>query len=90
MERRFRFSQIVWFWIVATAVVSVANALVIRDPWLLSSLVRSGIGFTLLVYPVYPEAFALRWGAEKSRKIIRLLGALEILISFLVRIEYRA
>lgn len=88
IAKRLTFWNIFWFWMAITFAVSILNALVIRDPWLLSSLVRSGVGFTLLICPRYPEAFSRRWGAEKSRLIIRLAALGEILISFCVRIQY--
>ena len=89
MERkcvRPTFRNIFWFWIAATLAISFLNAAVIRDSWLLSSLVRSGLGITLLLYPVCPEAFVLRWGVKKSRSFIRMIAGLEILVSFCVRI----
>ena len=82
------FWNIFWFWMAVTAAVSVLNALVIHDPWLLSSLVRSGLGFTLLICPRYPAVFSRRWGEEKSRFVIRLVALAEILFSFCVRIQY--
>ena len=82
------FWNIFWFWMAVTAAVSVLNALVIHDPWLLSSLVRSGLGITLLICPRYPAAFSRRWGEEKSRFAIRLVALAEILFSFYVRIQY--
>ncbi len=66
--------------------VSFLNAAVIYDPRLFSSLVRSGIGITLRICPRYPPSFAMRWGEKKSRAIIRLVAALEIVFSFCVRI----
>lgn len=85
-REKLTFWNIFWFWIAAILVVSVLNAAVIHDPWLLSSLVRSGLGVTLLLCPRYPLSFALRWGEKKSRMIIRIVAVLEILFSFCVRI----
>ena len=85
-REKLTFWNIFWFWIAAILVVSVLNATVIHDPWLLGSLVRSGLGVTLLLCPRYPPSFALRWGEKKSRMIIRIVAVLEILFSFCVRI----
>lgn len=88
LGERLTFWNIFWFWIAAVVAVSLVNAAVIHDPWLLSSIVRSGLGITLLICPRYPISFSERWGEEKSRKLIRSVAVLEILASFFVRIYY--
>ena len=79
----------------AVFAAALLDAWVLHAPWYFGSLIRSGIGFTLLFYPVYPESLEWEtkhkraWSPEKCRKFIRFLGALEILFSFWVRITVR-
>ena len=89
------FWRVFWTWMAVVFCASILDASVLRAPWYFSSLLRSGVGFTLLFYPVYPESLEWEtkhkraWSPEKCRKFMRFLGALEILFSFWVRITVR-
>ena len=89
------FWRVFWFWMGLAFAASLLDAWVLHAPWYFGSLIRSGIGFTLLFYPVYPESLEWEtkhkraWSPEKCRKFMRFLGALEILFSFWVRITVR-
>ena len=86
------FWRVFWFWMGVIFAASILDAAVLRAPWYFGSLVRSGPGITLLFYPVYPPSFEWEtkykkaWSPEKCRRFMRILGALEILFSFCVRI----
>ena len=94
IRSRLTFWNIFWSWIAVTALFSVLNTALIHDQWLLSSLVRSGMGITFLIYPVYPPAFELparrkkAWSPAKCRAVIRAVAVAEIALSFLLRIQY--
>ena len=89
------FWRVFWSWMGAVFAAALLDAWVFHAPWYFGSLIRSGIGFTLLFYPVYPESLEWEtkhkraWSPEKCRKFMRFLGALEILFSFWVRITVR-
>ena len=86
------FWRVFWFWMVVTLAASILDAAVLHAPWYFGSLVRAGVGITLLLYPVYPESlewetkYKRAWSPERCRTFIRIVAALEILFSFWVRI----
>ena len=89
------FWRVFWFWMGVAFAASLLDAWVLHAPWYFGSLVRAGVGITLLLYPVYPESlewetkYKRAWSPERCRAFIRIVAALEILFSFWVRITVR-
>ena len=86
------FWRVFWFWMGVTFAASILDAAVLHAPWYFGSLVRAGVGITLLFYPVYPPSFEWEtkykkaWSPERCRAFVRIIAALEILFSFCIRI----
>ena len=86
------FWRVFWSWMAVVFCASILDAAVLRTPWYFSSLVRAGVGITLLLYPVYPESlewetkYKKAWSPERCRRFIRIVAALEVLFSFCVRL----
>ena len=86
------FWRVFWWWMAVGFAASILDAAVLHAPWYFGSAVRAGVGVTLLLYPVYPPALEWEskhkkpWSPAKCRRFIRIIAALEILLSFWVRI----
>ena len=86
------FWRVFWFWIGVVLAASLLDAAVLHAPWYFGCLIRSGVGITLLFYPVYPPAlewetrYKKAWSPERCHAFIRIIAALEIVFSFYERI----
>lgn len=74
-------------WCCAACVLLLLNGF-----WLKSAAAHSAIlaslGVWLLLFPVYPASLETRYEAKTCRKVMRLIGVLEILCAFLVRTTF--
>jgi len=81
------FKKVFWTYFAFDLVMMFLNGATLKSP-LLASLCHASIGIFLLFRPIAPENMKCAYGEEKSRKIMRILAALEIIWSFVLKTSF--
>jgi len=86
MKKR-SFWELLVFWCVAYLIVYLINGAFLQST-LLQLAARASLGVILILHPVYPWQLGLKWKEDKCRLFIRVLGAVQIISCFFVRINF--
>lgn len=74
-------------WFCICVVAAIINAYTLQS-WLLYSICSAGLGVYLLIFPVWPKNLGLYWSEKKCRIFIRILATVQIVLSFLNRMNF--
>lgn len=78
------FFKIISGWFVIAVALLVANSFTFKSS-LAHSVVLASLGCILFIHPVYPDSLETKYDSGKCRRIIRIIAAIEIILSFLVQ-----
>ena len=81
------FKRVFWIWFILDLAILFINGATLKS-WFLASIVHATLGIFLLIIPVYPVKFKYVYGELKAKKIIRIIAVLQIIVSFMVRINF--
>ena len=87
MKKELTFSKVFWTWFWIDLAMMFINGATVKSS-LLASAVHSTIGLFLLIHPVAPRQMVFWHGEEKSANIMRIIAAVQILLSFATVIRF--
>jgi len=85
--KKLTFAKLFWTWFILDAVVIFLNGMTLRHP-LITSIVHSSIGIFLVIHPVWPKAFEQKFSEDQCHNYMRIIGAMQILMSFLMTLNF--
>lgn len=75
------FKKLIFYWVIMVILFNLLNDFTIRSSFL-NCLIFASIGIFLLFYPVYTFEMKQKYGIEKSKKYIRIIAVVEIILFF--------
>lgn len=85
--KKLTFTTLLLNWFCISLVLHIINGYTLQSPFLYS-LVRASLGIFLLIHPVWPRNLSAYWPEKKCRLFIRILAVVEIVFSFLTRMNF--
>ena len=80
-RRKITFVELLVTWFCIALLLVVINGFFIKIP-ILHNIIVSTLGIILLIYPVYPIGLTAKFSEKKCRLFIRILAAIEIILSY--------
>ncbi len=82
------FKRLLLYWVIFAVAMGLVNSFTLKN-FFLHSLIFVSLGIFLLIYPVYTYEMKVKYGIEKSKKYIRLIAIVQIIISFLIKTTFK-
>lgn len=85
--KKMSFGRVLSTWFFVAVFLLVINGFMLKNT-IIHSAILASLGIIFLIYPAYPASLENKYDSNKCKLIMRIIGAAEIIFSFLIRMTF--